>query len=104
MREDSLAYIKYIKNEECLICFKHPVDPDHLESIGMGGNRKKPTLKHYSCVPLCRLHHTERHSIGLTAFQSKYKIDIWKQAFILFRRYYIDKVWLGGAEEWQKDS
>ena len=87
-KDDSLKYLDYVRSLNCLVCFTSSPDPDHLEAIGMGGNRKKPTLKHYSCIPLCRLHHTERHSIGNTEFQAKYKINLWKEAFKLLRSYY----------------
>ena len=86
---NSLNYIKYIKELDCLICFRKPADPDHLEAIGMGGNRKKPSKKHYSCIPLCRIHHTERHSLGTKRFEDKYKINVWKEAFRILRRYFI---------------
>ena len=87
--KDSLEYVGWIKSDkECLICFAPNPDPDHLEAIGMGGNRKKPTLKHYTCIPLCRLHHSERHSIGNTEFEAKYKVNLWKEAFKLLREYH----------------
>ena len=87
MKHRSLEYIKYIKEQNCLICFKSYVDPDHLEAIGMGGNRKKPSEKHYSCVPLCRLHHRERHDLGTIRFEEKYKINLWKEAFRFLRKF-----------------
>lgn len=87
---DTKEYIKYIKSQYCLICGITPVDPDHLEAIGMGGDRKKQTPKHFSCVPLCRIHHGERHHYGLKGFNEKYRIDLWKEAFRLIRRYFID--------------
>ena len=71
-----------------MVCFASSPDPDHLEAIGMGGNRKKPSQKHYSAVPLCRLHHTERHALGIPRFEDKYKINLWKEAFKLLRGYY----------------
>ena len=89
MKDKSLEYIDYIRDQECLVCFKSFVDPDHLEAIGMGGNRKKPSLKHYSCIPLCRIHHTERHSLGLPRFEKKYKINLWKEAFRILRKFLI---------------
>ena len=87
-KDEIFEYIKWIKGKECLICWKPNPDPDHLEAIGLGGNRKKPTLKHFSCIPLCRIHHSERHSTGNTDFQKKYGINLWKEAFKLFREYY----------------
>jgi len=90
VNKDSLKYLDYIRGCTCLVCFAPSPDPDHLEAIGMGGNRKKPTLKHFSCIPLCRKHHTERHSLGIFRFEDKYKINLWKEAFRLLRRYHAE--------------
>ena len=87
-KDVSLKYLDYILGCTCLVCFASSPDPDHLEAIGMGGNRKKPSKKHYSAVPLCRLHHTERHALGIPGFEDKYKINVWKEAFKLLRGYY----------------
>ena len=84
---DNKDYIKYIKSHFCMVCGKSPVDPDHLEAIGMGGDRKKPTLKDYSCIPLCREHHSERLSIGNIRFEKKHNLNLWKEVFHLFRKY-----------------
>ena len=88
--QDSLKYLDYIRGCTCLICFASSPDPDHLEAIGMGGNRKKHTLKHYSAIPLCRLHHSERHNIGTTEFENKYRINLWYECFRLLRSYHGD--------------
>ena len=73
-----------------MICGKSPVDPDHLEVIGMGGDRTKQSTKDFSCIPLCRVHHSERHHIGTKAFEKKYNKDLWKEAFYLLRRYFTE--------------
>ena len=88
MKHKSLEYIKYIKEQRCLICFVDYVDPDHLKAIGMGGNRKKPNKRHYTCVPLCRKHHRERHDIGNFQFEHKHSINLFKEAFYLLRKYF----------------
>ena len=90
-KADSIKYLDYIRGCTCLVCFAPSPDPDHLEAIGMGGNRKKPTLKHYSAIPLCRLHHTERHALPLKDFEDKYKINLWYECFRLLRSYYAEK-------------
>ena len=88
--KDSLKYLDYIRGCTCLVCFALSPDPDHLEAIGMGGNRRKPTLKHHSATPLCRMHHTERRTLGIPRFEDKYKINLWKEAFKLLRRYHAE--------------
>ena len=90
--KDSLEYVGWIKGKECLICFAPNPDPDHLEAIGMGGNRKKPTHKHFSCIPLCRLHHTERHALTLKEFEDKYKINLWYECFRIYREWVCTKL------------
>ena len=82
----------WIKSKTCLICFKSKPDPDHLEAIGLGGNRKKPTLKHYTCIPLCRFHHIERHAKTLRDFEDKYKVNLWREAVKYLREYHYEKI------------
>lgn len=83
-------YIKYIKSKHCLICGSNVVDPDHLQHIGMGGDRTKQSIKDFSCVPLCREHHTERHNLGTDRFEQEYNINLWKEAFYLLRGYFAE--------------
>ena len=83
----SKKYLDYIRNKPCSICGLMPCDPDHLEARGMGGANRSG-YKDYSCVPLCRKHHTERHQAGNEKFEGKYNINLWKDAFNLIRRYF----------------
>ena len=91
---DTKEYIKYVKTHVCLVCGTTPVDPDHLEARGMGGAKKKGTvtnsLKDYSCVPLCRVHHSERHNSGNEKFERRRNINLWKEAFRLLRGFYCE--------------
>lgn len=80
-------YIKFVKSHHCLICGKSPVDPDHLEHLGMGGANKNG-IKDFSCINLCRLHHRERHDLGTKRFEEKYNVNLWKEAFYLIRKYF----------------
>ena len=81
------SYIEFIKAKPCLVCGSMGVDAHHLEAVGMGNNRRAETKRDYSCVPLCREHHTEYHRIGVNGFQEKYGFNIWKDAFNLLREY-----------------
>jgi len=71
------------------VCGRSPVDPDHLEHLGMGG-ANKGGLKDYSCVSLCRQHHSERHDLGLRRFEEKHNVNLWKEAFYLLRGYFAE--------------
>lgn len=84
---NSKEYIKFVKSHHCLICGNSPVDPDHLEHLAMGGANKNG-LKDFSCINLCRIHHSERHHLGIKRFEEKYNINLWKEAFNLIRKYF----------------
>ena len=71
----SKKYLDYIRNKPCLVCGSIPCDPDHLEARGMGGANRS-VYKDYSSVPLCRIHHTERHQAGNEKFENKYGINL----------------------------
>ena len=86
----SKKYLNYIKGKPCTVCGQIPVDADHLEAVGMGG-ANRDGYKDYSCIPLCRIHHSERHQIGNEKFENKYGINLWKDAFNLIRRYFNER-------------
>ena len=54
------------------------IDPHHIIPIGMGGNRKKENMKHYSCIPVCRKCHREYHDMGRTQFEKKHKVNVFE--------------------------
>lgn len=62
-----------LMNKKCCVCGKK-ADLHHVDAIGMGFNRNiKPQLG-ARVLPLCRVHHTEYHTIGGTAFGEKYHV------------------------------
>ena len=73
-------YIEFIKTKRCSACYNSPVDADHLNTVGMGSNRKKPRLEDFSCIPLCRKCHSYRHHVGNLQFEMKHKVELWKDA------------------------
>tara|TARA_R110000824_G_scaffold7471_1_gene33362 strand:- start:262 stop:546 length:285 start_codon:yes stop_codon:yes gene_type:complete len=74
-------YIEFIKTKVCTVCYDFPVDPDHLITVGMGNKREKPRLEDFTCIPLCRKCHIERHQIGNIAFELKHGVNLWKDAY-----------------------
>ena len=87
LNADYIDFVDFVRSEKCVVCYKQPVDPDHLDQIGMGRNRKKKDLiEHLSCIPICRQHHTERHAIGISKFESKYNVNLYKE-----NHYYLTK-------------
>ena len=51
----------------CVICGKSPSDWDHIKTRGSGG-----TDDDFNKMPLCRAHHTEKHSYGVSKMAQKY--------------------------------
>ena len=95
LKKETKEFLSYVRSNPCLVCGAVPVDADHLKARGMGGIGVKGrthtgTLQDFSCIPLCRLHHTERHSLSLTDFQTKYKVNLWKEAFLLLRGWFAE--------------
>ena len=67
-------FYKCLTHRKCCICGKH-ADIDHFdETVGMGNNRDKVDKTKFTYCALCRSHHTEKHTIGLTTFRNKYHV------------------------------
>lgn len=66
-----------LKYRQCCICLE-PADVAHFEAVGMGRNRRKINHSDYRFMALCRHHHREQHTIGLTEFLNKYVIILIK--------------------------
>jgi len=77
-------YLNFIRGKWCLIevgC-NGPIDPDHLRARGTGEHKRND----YTCLPLCRLHHSERGQ-GNEKFEKKYGINLWQEAWALTVEY-----------------
>ena len=59
-------------------------EPHHLKAVGMGNDREKPMPEHFTAVPLCRNMHTQVHNMGLYAFTTKHKINLWEESHYYF--------------------
>ena len=80
-------FIDFVKTFGCSVCGCTQVDAHHLDTIGMGGNRKGENIEDFSCVPLCRQHHQEWHQIGDREFTTKHSIKLWKTNYLLNRQW-----------------
>lgn len=69
---DKYVYACLIR-KKCVIC-QAKADFHHVDTVGMGNNRNKVDHIGRECLPLCRMHHTEIHSIGNNAFFDRYHI------------------------------
>lgn len=62
-----------IKNKRCAVCGRDG-EIHHVDTIGMGNDRRKVDDSKYRKICLCRKHHTEIHTIGTTRFEEKYHV------------------------------
>ena len=58
-------------NKKCAVCGK-PADLHHVDHVGMGRDREEIIHEGMEAMPLCRVHHTECHTIGQQSFNNKY--------------------------------
>lgn len=74
-RTDDIGKYLYfcIKHKKCAVCGDKG-EIHHVDTIGMGADRRKVDDSSYRKICLCRKHHTQAHTIGMTEFKSKYKV------------------------------
>lgn len=58
----------------CWICGKEHSDIAHVESVGMGRDRREIDHTQHRFMCLCREHHNEQHNIGINNFMDLYHI------------------------------
>ena len=75
MVEDIPRYVyACLMNKRCAACGKK-AELHHVDRVGMGRNRKKINHMGMRCLPLCRKHHNEIHSIGDKEFMKRYILE-----------------------------
>lgn len=89
---------KLVMNRMCYVCGRH-ADIDHFKTIGTGRNRRKVYQVGMLVWPLCRKHHSERHTIGVKSIMQKYQIKP-----IKLNKYMIDKLGLANKGAQEKDE
>ncbi len=98
---NTLKYLDFVRSMPCLICRKISVDAHHIVSVGMGNNRKKPSLRHLSAVSLCRAHHGELHTMKQREFEEKYSINLWKEAFSIYIEFSLGRAVPFHNDQWE---
>lgn len=73
---DDIAHYTYmcLINKKCVVCGKR-ADLHHIDTIGMGNNRKEVEHLGREVMSLCREHHTEMHTIGAKDFLNLYHLN-----------------------------
>jgi len=67
-------FYKCITSRVCCICGKTGAEIDHFDKALGRRNRKVVDHTEYTFASLCRIHHQEKHNLGVTSFRNKYKI------------------------------
>lgn len=80
-------------NRRCCLCGLD-ADIHHVDTIGMGSDRRSISHVGMRAMALCRTHHTEAHQIGQHAFDDRYKVF-----GIKLGEYEVKKLKLGKTEE-----
>jgi len=62
-----------LKHKRCCVCGRDG-EIHHEDAIGMGRNRKKFDDSRLKKMCVCRKHHTEAHTIGISELRKKYKV------------------------------
>ena len=70
---NNYAYL-CIMHRKCVVCGKK-ADLHHVDTVGMGRDRKKVDNSDNRLIAVCREHHQEIHQKGQETFDSKYKIQ-----------------------------
>ena len=62
-----------LKHKKCAVCGRDG-EIHHVDTIGMGNDRRTVDDSGYRKICLCREHHTIAHQRGMEAFQKMYKV------------------------------
>ncbi|HCT5233983.1 hypothetical protein HQ829_08920 [Enterococcus faecium] len=73
-QNEQYFFYKCLTNRVCCSCGKKNADIHHVDSVGMGNNRKKINNSGRRFMALCRECHTKIHVEGFTTFTTKRKL------------------------------
>lgn len=75
LTDDINAYLFLcIKHRMCAICGRR-ADIHHVDTVGIGRDRRKVRHDELRLIALCRNHHTEAHKIGQETFDKKHHVQ-----------------------------
>jgi len=83
-RQTSQDYLDWNRLQPSAATGKQPCECAHLHSRGAWGSD-------FSVVPLTREEHSELHRKGQDAFEYKYHVNLWKEAWRLVTRYFTEE-------------
>ena len=72
--DDVDAYMySSLRYRSCVVCGR-PADVHHIDTVGMGNDRRTVDHREKRLIALCRVHHNEAHNIGWPEFERKYHV------------------------------
>jgi hypothetical protein len=69
---DTYMYLS-LKHRSCVVCGRH-ADVHHIETVGMGNDRRFIDHREKELIALCRVHHNEAHNMGWPSFSELYHV------------------------------
>jgi len=81
----SEKYLSHVRKFPCAVCGFPDTHAHHIRFSFNSGTATKPGDTW--AIPLCHTHHREYHDKGITTFQKKYDVDIWRQLFMIAKSY-----------------
>lgn len=73
--DDTTDYVySCLVNKKCVVCGK-TAELHHIERVGMGRNRNEIIHEGMECLPLCREHHRQAHTMPDDEFFRMYHLD-----------------------------
>ena len=74
-REERYFIYQCCRHRRCLVC-GDSADIHHLDTVGMGVDRRKVDHTQKYVMPLCRTHHENYHQLGAEKFAELYHVPI----------------------------
>ncbi len=74
-REERYFIYQCCRHRRCLVC-GDSADIHHLDTVGMGVDRRKVDHTQKHVMPLCRTHHENYHQLGAEKFAELYHVPI----------------------------
>lgn len=74
-REEQYFIYQCCRHRRCLVCGDY-ADIHHLDTVGMGVDRKKVDHTQKHVMPLCRTHHENYHQLGAKKFSELYHVPV----------------------------
>ena len=73
-QNEQYFFYKCVTNRTCCICGKKNADIDHFDKALGRQKRKEVDHTEFTFAALCRIHHSEKHQMGITEFKNKYHV------------------------------